>query len=82
MVKFKKEPWVKPFPEKLAKRVSKIPTGELEMWVEQSITEVYRCMSMYSRKRDEVYINEAAVGAEALHAVLEELKNRMTRTTL
>lgn len=77
----KKAPWDKPFPEKLAKRVSKIPTSELEMWVEQSIIEISKCMSYYSRKRDSVYIEEATLGSEALHAVLEELKNRMTRTS-
>ena len=82
MVSFKKAPWVKPFPEKLAKRVAKIPTSELEMWVEQSIVEISRCMSYYARKRDVTYIQEATAGAEALHAVLDELKNRMTRTSV
>lgn len=77
----KKTAWEKPFPEKLAKRVSKIPTAELEMWVEQSIIEISKCMTYYSRKRDTAYIEEAVMGAEALHAVLDELKTRVTRTS-
>lgn len=81
MIFSKSKEWTKPFPEKLAKRVSKIPTSELEMWVEQSIIEISKCMTYYSRKRDNVYIEEAVMGAEALHAVLDELKTRMTRTS-
>jgi len=53
---FKKEPWVKPFPEKVAKRVSRIPTAELEMWAEQAMIEISRCMSGYSKNRDQLYM--------------------------
>jgi len=73
------EPWTKPFSEKVAKRVSRIPTGELEMWTDQAIYEVGRCLSGYQKTREEVYLNEARQGAEALHAVVEELFKRMTR---
>lgn len=62
---FKKEPWVKPFPEKVAKRVSRIPTAELEMWAEQALIEISKCLSGYSKKRDQVYIDEALKGSEA-----------------
>ncbi|CAB4175284.1 hypothetical protein UFOVP965_139 [uncultured Caudovirales phage] len=75
----KKAPWVKPFSEKIAKRVSRIPTGELETWTEQSIYEVGRLMSLYSRGRDSAYLTEALNGAEAMHAVINELHTRMTR---
>jgi hypothetical protein len=80
-MKFKKtkKRWEKPFSEKVAKRVSKIPTMELEVWVEQSIYEVGRCMSGYQRHRDQVYLDEALNGAEALHAVINELHSRTTR---
>lgn len=76
---FKKEPWNKPFPEKLAKRVSRIPTGELESWIDQALTEVGKCLSMYTKSRDSVYLEEALKGAEAVHAVTHELHARMTR---
>jgi hypothetical protein len=75
----KKEPWVKPFSEKVAKRVVKIPTSELEMWIDQSVYEVGRCMSLYSKSRETTYLEEALLGAEALHAVVDELKQRATR---
>lgn len=76
----KKAQWDKPFSEKVAKRVKKIPTGELEMWVEQSTYELGRCMGIYSRNRDLVALEEALTGAEALHAVVTELHSRASRT--
>jgi len=74
-----KEPWTKPFSEKVAKRISRIPTGELEMWVDQSLYEIGRCVSSYQKNRQAVYLDEALKGAEALHAVVDELHNRMVR---
>jgi len=75
----KKTIWDKPFSEKVSKRVSKIPTSELEMWIDQSLYEIGKCMTMYSKTRENIYLEEALVGAEALHAVVDELKNRATR---
>ena len=73
----KKTIWVKPFSEKVSKRVSKIPTAELENWIEQATYEVGRCMSMYNKShRDVTFLEEALIGAEALHAVVYELKKR------
>ena len=81
MVKFrKKEIWVKPFSEKVSKRVAKIPTAELEMWIDQALYEVGRCMSLYNKSRENIYLEEALNGAEALHAVVNELKVRHTTT--
>lgn len=74
-----KPAWDKPFSEKVAKRVSRIPTSELEMWVDQSIYEVGRCLSGFSKTREQVYLDEARNGAEALHAVVEELHKRNSR---
>lgn len=76
---FNKKPWIKPFPEKIAKRVSRIPTGELEMWVDQSLTDIGKCLSLYGKSRDVVYLEEALKGAEAMHAVVDALYNRMGR---
>lgn len=74
----KKSTWTKPFSEKVAKRVSRIPTGELEIWIDQSIYEIGRCMSAYSKSREKAYLDEALIGAEALHAVIDELNRRMS----
>jgi hypothetical protein len=75
----KKTLWVKPFSEKVAKRVSRIPTGELEMWTDQAIYELGRCLSSYQKSREQVYLDEALNGAEALHAVVDEMHKRLTR---
>lgn len=75
---FKKEPQTKPFSEKIAKRVSKIPTAELEMWADQTIYELGRCLSLYSKNRELTTLVELLNGAEAMHAVVNELHVRMT----
>lgn len=75
--KRKKDPYLaKPFTPKIAKRVSMIPTSELEMWADQSLYELGRCLSSYQKSREEVYLTEARQGAEALHAVVEEIYKR------
>lgn len=71
-----KTQWTKPFSQKIAKRVSTIPTADLEMWADQSLYELGRCLSQYLKSREEVYLNEARQGAEALHAVVEEIYKR------
>lgn len=80
MMKFSKtkEPWVKPFSEKVAKRVERIPTSELEMWIDQSLYEIGRCMSLYGKTREKRYLEEALTGGEALHAVIDQLHSRTT----
>jgi hypothetical protein len=76
---FKDKDWDKPFSEKVAKRVSRIPTAELEMWIDQAVYEVGKCLSNYQKSREKVYLEEARNGAEALHAVVEELYKRSTK---
>lgn len=76
----KKSPWDKPFSEKVAKRVRRIHTTELEMWIEQATYELGRCMSLYSRNREVATLEEALTGAEALHAVVHELHSRTSKT--
>ena len=75
---FRNKNWDKPFSEKVAKRVAKIPTGELAMWSEQALFELGRCLSAYEKSRSTVYLEEALNGAEALHAVIHEYARRMT----
>lgn len=77
---FKKKPkkiWDKPFNEKVARRVSKIPNHELLLWAEQSLSEINRCISAYQRNGEDFYMHEALLGAEALHAVINEYRNRV-----
>jgi hypothetical protein len=77
----KKKYWNKPFPEKIAKRVSRIPTMELTVWADQSLYELGRLLSAYERARTPEAVKELVIGAEAFHAVVEEL-NKRTNTTL
>ena len=74
----KKTPWQKPFSERVAKRVSKIPTGELVMWADQALFDLGRCLNSYEKSKDKLYLDEALTGAEAIHAVVNELHTRMT----
>jgi hypothetical protein len=79
MVRFHRKPkkiWDKPFSEKVAKRVSRIPTGELSGWADQALFELNRCFSGYQRTGEDWYLEEALIGSEALHAVVTELHNR------
>jgi hypothetical protein len=74
-----KKIWIKPFSEKVSNRVAKIPTMELEQWIDQSLYEIGRCMTTYNKQRDSTFLKEALVGAEALHAVIDELARRTIR---
>ena len=76
MVRFRKKYWNKPFSEKVAKRVSKIPSMELTMWADQSIYELGRLLSIYEKSRTKDSLEQLVLGAEALHAVIEELNKR------
>ena len=74
-----KKAWDKPFSERVSKRVSRLQTAEIEGWLDQSIYEIGRCLSMYQRSKDDVYLDEALTGAEALHAMVDSLRKRTPR---
>lgn len=76
MFKKKTVPGLEIFPEKLANRVSKIPTTELSTWADQALYELGRCLSSYQRSGDNLYIAEALIGAQALHAVVTVMEQR------
>ena len=75
----RKAQWEKPFPEALAHRVSRIPTADLESWADQALFDIGRCLSQYSRDRDFIHLDEALTGAEALHAVIDDMYERLSR---
>lgn len=77
---FKRKPQERPFSNKVAKRVSKIPTADLEMWLDQALTEISRNLSRFAKSSEKVYLNEALDGAEVLHAVVYEIHKRKTTT--
>jgi len=81
MFKFTRNPkWDKPFSERIAKRVRRIPTNDLTTWADQSIYEIGRVLSIYERNRTPEASKELATAAEALHAVAHEINRRTTNT--
>lgn len=71
-----KKIWDKPFSEKVAKRVAKIPTADLTMWLEQAISETNRALSSYQKSNDSLNLEDLVLGAEAIHALASELHKR------
>jgi hypothetical protein len=79
MVKLpRKNKWNKPFSEKIARRVSKIPTFDLLNWADQSLYELGRLLGIYQRTNTKEALKELVIGAEAFHAVIEEINKRST----
>ena len=76
MFKKNKEPWNKPFPEKIAVRVSKVPTADLVLWIDQAISETNRSLSSYQRSGDKIHLDDMLVGGEAINALTSELHKR------
>lgn len=58
------------------KRVASLPTDDLIKWAEQALYGIGRNMSDWVKSSETLYIEEAKLGAEALLAVMNELKNR------
>lgn len=72
---FKKKKEDKP-KTKIEKRVEKIPTAELITWVDQTLYSVGRNMSTWQKSQDKHSLEEARMGAEVLHAIMEALTER------
>lgn len=73
--------WKKPttpivFSEKLVKRVLKVPTADLMMWVEQALSETSRTCTAYVKNPNSSDLDDMIVGAEAVHYLVTELKRR------
>jgi hypothetical protein len=73
---WKQEPLTKPFPEKIARRVSKMATGDLLPWAEQALSETNRSLSAYQSSGDKIHLSDALLGAEAVNALVSELNSR------
>jgi hypothetical protein len=76
---FKRKNWDKPFPEKIARRVSKLSTLDLNIWADQLLYDIGRSLSNASRHQTEENLNQLNTETEALHAIVHELNKRMTR---
>lgn len=61
---------------KLEKRVAAMATADLLAWSEQAMFGIGKSLSSYQRNHVEADLDEALMGAEALHVVVKELKAR------
>jgi len=61
---------------KIEKRVESLPTGELIPWTENALYTIGRNLSTWQKTKDMGTLEEARVGAEALHVILESLVKR------
>lgn len=63
-------------PTKLEKRIASISTPELITWAENSLFVIGKETTNWLRTKDGLLLDEAEVGAEALLAIIKELKKR------
>jgi len=61
---------------KMEKRVASIATPDLVMWAENALFVIGKEVTHWMRDKNEHSLDEAALGAEALTAIINELKKR------
>lgn len=76
MILWKKKVGPQPQQSKLEKRVAMISTPDLVTWVENALFVIGKETTGWMRSKDSALLDEALVGAEALTAILNELKKR------
>jgi len=61
---------------KVKRRVNSLPTSELIGWTDQTIYSIGRNLSAWQKSQNQSSLDEAQLGAEVLHAILDTLKER------
>lgn len=61
---------------RVEKRVESLPTSELLPWAEQSIYAIGRSLSVWQKTKEDYSLEEARLGAEALHVIIETIVKR------
>jgi hypothetical protein len=61
---------------RVEKRVSKISTPDLILWMEQSMYILGKNLTNWQRQHSEADLDELLMGAEAFYAIAKELKKR------
>ena len=64
---------------KVQRRVQSLPTSELIGWTDQIMFTVGRNLSAWMKSQNAATLEEARVGAEALHAILDTLSERTNK---
>ena len=63
---------------RVEKRVESLPASELLPWVEQALYGIGRNLAHWQKNRDKESLEEARLGAEVLHTILESLSKRVS----
>lgn len=61
---------------KVERRVEKIATPDLSLWAEQTLNSLGRQLLAWQRHADPSALDEAEMSAEALYAVVREIRAR------
>jgi len=61
---------------KVEQRVSKLDSGSLLSWSEQSLYGIGKCLSSYQKNRSQDELDEALLASECLYVIMKELKAR------
>jgi hypothetical protein len=61
---------------KVEKRVESLPTSELLPWVENALYAIGKNLTVWQKTQDKYALEEARMGAEVLHVILETVKKR------
>lgn len=62
------------------RRVARIATPDLQAWAEQALSALGRSLRDFQRSQADADLREAEMGAEALLAVVRELRRRTSVT--
>lgn len=63
-------------PGHITRRVSALATADLTAWADQAIYTTGRYLTLYGRTGDARDLEEALTGAQVLHAIVAEIKQR------
>lgn len=61
---------------KVQRRVQSLPNSELLGWTDQVLYSIGRNLSAWQKSQNKASLDEARLGAEALHAILDKLYER------
>ena len=61
---------------RVQRRVATLPTPELLAWSDQIIYSIGRNLSAWQKSQHPATLDEARLGAEALHAIMDTLSER------
>ena len=61
---------------RMEKRVSKISTPDLILWMEHSMYTIGKSLTSWQKTNDKTQLDDVLLGAEAFYTIAKELKRR------